>query len=111
MTRERCSFCNKEIKFRVYPNFTVYCPYCYKPVHSECEYGYGSVVPFYYSIGKLLIAKITCDDSYTYFLESKYIGKLILKEEYLDAIVESDKIVHNLISKNKDEIIKDLKKQ
>jgi hypothetical protein len=109
MIKEKCRFCSKEIKFELHANFTVYCPFCFKHHRSECEYGFGPVTPFYFSVGKLLIAKIYEDNSNTCFLESPYFEKKALRGVYLDAVSESDKIMDIMIIQNKEKILKDLK--
>lgn len=92
--KEKCRFYKKEIEFELYGNCTVYCPFCLKLHNSECEYGFGPVVPFYYSIGKLVIAKLDCDSLHQYFLKSDWFETKLVKGQYLDAIPEADEIIN-----------------
>lgn len=53
-----CRKCNRNYNISQSANFIVICSKCFETVHSECEYGFGPVVPCQIYVGNEKIAEI-----------------------------------------------------
>lgn len=87
-----CKYCDNIINFSQAANFILYCPYCKREILMECEYGFGPVTPCAILLGEEKYGEVIEDLMNDYFLELN--GKRIkLKEKYLKALEEADRIV------------------
>ena len=58
----KCGYCGEIYKFELTANYITFCPRCKKYDISECEYGYGAIVPCNINIGGDVVGEINFDD-------------------------------------------------
>lgn len=87
-----CKYCDSNVNFPSAANFVLYCPHCKREILMECEYGFGPVTPCAFLLGEEIYGTVMEDFMHDYILELN--GKCIkLKEKYLKALEEADRIV------------------
>ena len=87
----KCKYCDTEFNRKKYANYSVRCPKCYRLLEHVSDYGFGPVTPFYISVGSEL-AGIVEDGGYRYVLDFQG-RKTALKETYLNAVKEAEKLI------------------
>ena len=93
----KCENCGYIIDYKpLAANFIVFCPVCKKYLFTTCDYGYGPVTPCKIYCGDELTGEVYSDGN-TYFLKSGLTGKIALKNEYFDALMEAKDIIGNLL--------------
>ena len=87
----QCKYCDTRFERRIYGNYSVRCPQCYRLIEHISDFGFGPVTPFYISVGKELVGIVECR-GYDYFLFFE--GEEIkLETKYFDAVHEAEKYI------------------
>lgn len=87
----QCKYCDTKFERKIYGNYSVRCPHCYRVLEHLSDYGFGPVTPFYISVGNEVVGIVenNCND---YILNFQ--GKQIkLKEKYYNAVHEAEKYI------------------
>ena len=61
---EKCQYCGNTFAHNTAANMILYCPNCLRHMTTECEYGFGSIVPCIIYLGENEIARIILKDKY-----------------------------------------------
>lgn len=87
----QCKYCDTKFNRKIYGNYSVRCPRCYRLLEHLSDFGCGPVTPFYISVGEELFGVVECR-GYDYFLS--FNGEEIkLKTKYFDAVHEAEKYI------------------
>ncbi|MET3559003.1 hypothetical protein ABID29_002152 [Streptococcus rupicaprae] len=81
-----CKRCQLTFNASVSANFSVLCVNCFHALHSESDYGYGSVTPFYFWLGDDLFARLLRDDNGYYWIRESSGQLHRCQADYLEAV-------------------------
>lgn len=87
----QCRYCDTKFERKIYGNFSVRYPHCYRLLEHLSDYGFGPVTPFYISVGSEVVGIVenNCNNYYLNFQGQK----IKLKETYLNAVKEAEQYV------------------